>query len=87
VKQLAVEIDKLVVDAASVAPLHGEQFRSLVEQALQQRLKNHGAPSPVAARESVSVSLPPVGAHEHAGGVLLARQVAQAIHHSLTRKA
>ncbi len=86
-KQFAVEIEKLVVDAASIAPLHGEQFRSLVEQALQQRLKNHGAPSPVAARESVIVSLPPVGAHEHAGGVQLATHVAQAIHHTLTRKA
>ncbi len=86
-KQFAVEIEKLVVDAASIAPLHGEQFRSLVEQALQQRLKNHGVPSPVTPRETVSVSLPPVGAHEHAGGVQLARHVAQAIHHSLTRKA
>jgi hypothetical protein len=86
-KRFSVEIDKLVVEGASIAPLHGEQFRLLVEQALQQRLKNHAVPSPVAARESVSVSVPPVGAHEHAGGVQLARHVAQAIHHSLTRKA
>ena len=82
-----MEIETLVVDAANIAPLGGEQFRSLLEQALEQRLKSHGAPSSVAARESLSVPLPPVGAHRHRGAVQMARQVAQAIHHSLTRKA
>jgi hypothetical protein len=86
VKRFAVEIDNLVVDAAGIAPMHGEQFRTLVEQTLQQRLNNHGAPSAVAAKESVNVAVPKLEERRHAGGVRLARHVAQAIHQSLMRK-
>jgi hypothetical protein len=86
-KRFAVEIEKLVVDAAGIAPMQGEQFRALVEQALQQRLKSHGAPSSVAARENVTVEAPNPAAQREAGGARLAGQVAQAIHRSLTRKA
>ena len=85
-KRFALKIDNLVVDAAGIAPMHGEQFRALVEQALQQRLQSHGAPPAVAAKESVSVTVPQFEAHGGSGGARLAGQVAQAIHQSLTRK-
>lgn len=86
-KRFSVEIDRLVVDAADIAPLGGERFRALVEQALQQRLQSHGAPAAFAVRESITVALTEPGAHEHTGGARLAGHVAQAIQQGLMRKA
>ena len=86
-KQFVVEIDKLVVDAAGIAPMHGEQFRALVEQVLEQRLENYGVPSRVAAKENVSIAVPEVRTDGNAYGMRLARHVGQAIHQSLTRRA
>jgi hypothetical protein len=86
-RRFSVEIERLVVDAAGIAPLPSERFRVLVEQALQQRLERHGAPSAVLGRESVTIPLPEPATHEHTGGARLAGSVAQAIHQSLTRKA
>jgi len=85
-RNFTVEIDKLVVDAAGIAPMQGEQFRALVEQALRQCLQNHGAPSAVVAKENVGVAVPEFREHGRNGGARLAGQVAQAIHQGLTRK-
>ena len=86
-RRFSVEIERLAVDAAGIAPLEGERFRVLVEQALQQRLERQGAPSAVLGRESVTIPLPEPATHEHTGGARTAGSVAQAIHQSLTRKA
>lgn len=82
-KRLGVEIDRLIVDAVAIAPLRGEQFGRLVEQALHQRL-NNGADGWAAGRENVTVTIPPTPGR--VDGVGLAGHVAQAIHQSLTRK-
>jgi hypothetical protein len=84
-KRFIIEIDNIVVDAVDIAPMHGEQFRVLAEEALVRQLKIAGAPSELAAKESITIGAPEAGGH--ASPAQLAIQVGRAIHQSLTRKA
>ena len=85
-KRYEIEIDELVVDAAAISPVHGDQFKEMVAHALQQRLENAGALSSLAAQEAITISMPPGSSQIASGGIQFARKVAQAIHQGMTRK-
>jgi len=86
VKRYEIEIDELVVDAAVILPMRGEQFKAMVEHALQQRLEGAGAPPSFAAKEAITISMPSASTQSTSGGIQFARRVAQAIHQGMTRK-
>lgn len=85
-KYVEIEIDKLIVDSTEISPLGGEQFRRLVEQALQQRMRSANMAAVPAAKDSVAISIPSVSHHDMAGRVQFAANVGQAIHQGLVRK-
>jgi Arc/MetJ family transcription regulator len=86
VKRYEIEIDELVVDASAISAMRGDQFKAMVEQALQQKLEGAGAQSSFAAKEAISISMPPAPPQSASGGIQFAGKVAQAIHQGMTRK-
>ena len=86
-KRYEIEIDELVVDASAISPMRGDQFKALVEQALQQRLEAAGAHSSLAAKEAITISMPSASPQITSGGIQFAGKIAQAIHQGMTRRA
>ncbi len=85
-KRYEIEIEELVVDAAYISPMRGEQFKAMVEHALQQRLQSAGAQSSFVARETITISVPPASPRSTSGGIQFAGKVAQAIHQGMTQR-
>jgi hypothetical protein len=82
-----IEIDRLIVDAAGIAPQQGKQFARLLESALQRQLEMGGSPSSFSAKDGVQVNIPAPGPGANVTVQGLAGQVAQAIHRGLARRA
>jgi hypothetical protein len=86
VKLVEIEIDKLIVDSAELSPVSGEQFRALVEQALQQRMRIANMATLPAAKDSVAISIPSVAHRDMSGRVQFAANIAQAIHQGMVQE-
>ncbi len=82
-----IEIDRVIIEGAGIAPHQAKQFARLVESALQRQLEKSGAPSSFTAKDGIQVKIPDPGTGANASIRSLATNVAQAIHHGMTRKA
>jgi hypothetical protein len=82
-----IEIDRLIIAGAAIAPHQAKQFARLVESALQRQLDKSAAPASISAKDGVQVNIPAPGTGANANIRSLATNVAQAIHHGMTRKA
>jgi hypothetical protein len=87
VKRFEIEIDELVVDASAISPMRGDQFKAMVERALQLRLAGAGDQLSFAAKEAITISIPPGSPQSTSSGIRFAGNVAQAIHQGMTRRA
>jgi hypothetical protein len=82
-----IEIDRLIIEGAAIAPHQAKQFARLVESALQQQLEKGVTPSSFSAKNGIQVKIPDPSTGANVNIRNLATNVAQAIHHGMTRKA
>lgn len=83
-KDISVEIDRLVVEGA---PGDARRLGRLIEAALETQLRERGVPAGLTGGAVEEVRAPAASLPPGATDRQLARQTAQAVYHSLGRKA